>query len=131
MIRIIQNKDVSALLKRKAARLTQAEEAVRPILEAVRRRGDKALLEYARRFDGFTRTSVRVPAAQLNAAVKRLSPQFRSAVATASANLRAYAQRQMPGLAAHRYHDVPATGRLGVGHRISSGLGEILRRHIL
>ena len=36
MIRIIQSKDVGALLKRKAARLSAAEETVRPILEGVR-----------------------------------------------------------------------------------------------
>lgn len=96
MIRIIQSKDVGALLKRKAARLSQAEATVRPILEAVRRRGDKALLEYARQFDAFTRPGVRVPAADLRAAARRLEPAFRAAVETASANIRAYAQRQMP-----------------------------------
>jgi histidinol dehydrogenase len=96
VIRIIQSKDVGALLKRKAARLSEAEETVRPILENVRRRGDKALLEYARRFDGFTRPGVRVAAADLRAASKRLEPAFREAVETASANIRAYAQRQMP-----------------------------------
>lgn len=96
MIRIIQSKDIGALLKRKAARLSQAEETVRPILEAVRRRGDRALLEYAKKFDGFTRTSVRVPAATLRAAEKALDPAFRSAVGTASANIRLYAQKQMP-----------------------------------
>lgn len=96
MIRIIQSKDVGALLKRKAARLSEAEDTVRPILDAVRRRGDKALLEYARQFDGFTRPSVRVAAADLRAAAKRLEPAFRTAVESASANIRAYAQRQMP-----------------------------------
>jgi histidinol dehydrogenase len=96
VIRIIQSKDIGALLKRKAARLCEAEDTVRPILEAVRRRGDKALLEYARKFDGFARTSVRVPTPELRAAVKRLDPAFRAAVETASANIRAYAQRQMP-----------------------------------
>ncbi len=96
MIRIISSKDVGALLQRKAARLTQAEGTVRPILDAVRRRGDKALLEYARQFDGFTGASVCVPAVQLRAAAKGLEPAFRAAVETASANIRAYAQRQMP-----------------------------------
>ncbi len=96
MIRIVQSKDVGALLKRKAARFSEAEETVRPILDAVRRRGDKALLEYARQFDGFTRASVRVSASELRAAAKRLEPAFRAAIEIASANIRAYAQRQMP-----------------------------------
>ena len=52
MIRILESKQVGRLLARKAARLTEAEAVVRPILEAVRQRGDRALLEYARQFDG-------------------------------------------------------------------------------
>ncbi len=96
MIRILEGKDIGRLLSRKAARLTEAEEIVRPILDDVRRRGDRALLEYARKFDGFTRKSVRVPEADLRAASAGLSTEFRGAVATAAGNIRAYAERQMP-----------------------------------
>ena len=94
MIRIIESKDVGRLLARKAARFSEAETVVRPILEAVRKRGDRALLEYARKFDGLERKSVLVPEKELAAAP--LSEEFRAAVATASANIRAYAERQMP-----------------------------------
>jgi len=87
---------VGRLLARKAARLTEAEAVVRPILDAVRKRGDRALLEYARRFDGLERASVRVPEMELLDAAKKLTPEFRAAVETASANIRAYALRQMP-----------------------------------
>src|SRR5437763_6604826 len=94
VIRILQSNQVGRLLARKAARFTEAEAVVRPILEAVRRRGDRALLEYARQFDKLDRKTVRVPEAELSAA--EVSPGFRSAVTTASANIRAYAERQMP-----------------------------------
>jgi histidinol dehydrogenase len=96
MIRILASKDVGRLLARKAARFTEAEQVVRPILDAVRTRGDKALLEYARQFDHLERKSVRVPAAELAAAAAALPPDFRRAVETASANIRAYAHLQMP-----------------------------------
>jgi histidinol dehydrogenase len=96
VIRVLPSKDVGRLLVRKAARLGEAEETVRPILEAVRRRGDRALLEYARRFDGFTRRSVRVPAGDLARAQEKLSPAFRQAVETAAANIRDFAARQLP-----------------------------------
>ena len=59
MIRIVDSTQVGKLLARKAARFAEAEAVVRPILEAVRKRGDKALLEYARKFDDFDRKSVR------------------------------------------------------------------------
>jgi histidinol dehydrogenase len=61
MIRILPFSGAGKLLKRRAARLSEAEETVRPILEAVRERGDKALLEFARRYDGLDRKTVRVP----------------------------------------------------------------------
>ncbi len=76
--------------------MNEAEEAVRPILEAVRKRGDRAVVEYARKFDGFDRKSVLVDAAELEAARKRLTPAFRRAVREASKNIRAYAKLQLP-----------------------------------
>ena len=96
MIRILESKDIGALLARRGARLMQAEAVVRPILEAVRSRGDRALLQYARQFDGLQRKSVRVPEPELRAARRKLAPEFCRAVETASANIRAYAQRQLP-----------------------------------
>ena len=90
-MRILESHQVGRLLRGKAARLIEAEAVVRPILDAVRTRGDRALLEYARKFDGFSGRSVRVP-------VKgpALAPDFSRAVETAAANIRAYARLQMP-----------------------------------
>ena len=105
MIRIVESTAAAGLLRRRAARMSQAEEVVRPILEDVRKRGDKALMEYARRFDGLTRRSVAVPQAELDAAAGRLSPQFRHAVQTSARNVRAFAKLQMP--AAKRIEPAP------------------------
>ncbi len=96
VIRIIKSEDSSALFARRAARMEAAEAVVRPILEDVRKRGDRALLEYARKFDGLARRTVRVSEEDLAAARRRLSPEFRRAVRTAAANIRDFARRQMP-----------------------------------
>jgi histidinol dehydrogenase len=96
MIRIVESKQAGRLLARRAARMAEAEETVRPILEAVRTRGDKALVEYARRFDGLDRATVSVPQRDLTAAAKRLPPDFRRAVRAASKNIRAFARMQLP-----------------------------------
>jgi histidinol dehydrogenase len=96
VIRILESKDIGRLLARKAARLTEAEAVVRPILEAVRKRGDRALVEYARQFDGLDRASVRVPDQELKAARKQLTPEFRRAVTAAAANIMHFAAHQMP-----------------------------------
>ena len=96
MLKILHSKDMGRVLSRRAARFEEAEATVRPILEAVRKRGDKGLLEYARKFDNLERKSVRVPVAELAAAAKRLTPEFRSAVKIASDRVRAFAQKQLP-----------------------------------
>jgi len=96
VIRILSSRQIGRLLERKAARLSEAEATVRPILEDVKRRGDRALMEYARRFDGLARRSVRVPASELAEAGARLTPAFRKAVSSAARNIRAYARAQMP-----------------------------------
>ncbi len=97
MLRIIPSSNAGRLLKRRAARLAEAEETVRPILEDVRRRGDKALLEYARRFDGLERRGIRIGGRELQKAAAGLDADFRAAVETASKNIRAVAKLQMPG----------------------------------
>lgn len=96
MIRILESKDAGKLLARKAARFEEAEAIVRPILADIRKRGDKAVLEYARKFDKFDRRTPLVPASELEAARAGLSPEFCSAVETAAANIRAFSQLQMP-----------------------------------
>lgn len=96
MIRIVHHRDASDLVTRKAACLAEAERVVLPILEAVRTRGDAALLEYARRFDDFVGTSVVIPPDECHAALEGLSTDFLCAVETASENIRAYAETQLP-----------------------------------
>jgi histidinol dehydrogenase len=96
MLRTIESKNAGRLLRRRAARMEEAEKTVRPILEAVRKRGDRALLEYARRLDGLDRPTVRVPARELTRAASHLAPELKAAVETASENIRAYAKTQLP-----------------------------------
>jgi histidinol dehydrogenase len=96
MIRILRSTQIGRLLARRKARFDEAETVVRPILEAVRKRGDKALLEYARKFDGFKGKSVRVPEKALQMACAQLAPEFREAVSAATANIRRFAEMQLP-----------------------------------
>ncbi|MCS7041985.1 MAG: histidinol dehydrogenase [Bryobacteraceae bacterium] len=96
MIRILSAKDAPRLLRRRAARLEEAEAVVRPILDDVRRRGDAALLEYARRFDGFNGRSVLVSPAALDSAARQLSPAFRAALRVSGKNVAAFARLQLP-----------------------------------
>lgn len=96
MIRILEANQAEKILARRTARLDEAEAVVKPILDAVRKKGDKALLEYARKLDKLDRDTVLVPQAELQAAAQELRPEFRNAVKVASNNIRGYARLQMP-----------------------------------
>jgi histidinol dehydrogenase len=84
--------------------LEQAIAVVRPILEDVRKHGDKALMEYARRFDGFDRKTPRVSPRECEQAARELSPVFVKSVRQAAKNIRNFAKRQIPK---------PVKGKLG------------------
>lgn len=90
MIRILDIQGGYGYMSRKAVRLEEAERIVAPILDDVRKRGDAALLEYARKFDGFQGDSVRM---SVEGSVTR---EMRSAVETAENNIREHALTQLP-----------------------------------
>ncbi|OGV71240.1 MAG: histidinol dehydrogenase [Lentisphaerae bacterium RIFOXYB12_FULL_65_16] len=74
------------------------QQAVTQILARVRRRGDAALVEYARQFDQveLSPATFAVTAGEIEAAARALSPALRKAVRTASRQVRDYAERQRP-----------------------------------
>src|SRR6266853_4720430 len=96
MLRIISLDQAQRFITRKAVRLAEAEQIVAPILENVRKRGDEAVLEYARKFDGLEGADLAVPQSQLKSAVDRVSSEFRKALETAAKNIREYAELQLP-----------------------------------
>jgi len=96
MLRILPLEEAQNFITRKAVRLAEAEQTVAPILEAVRKRGDEAVLEYARKFDGLEGNSVTVGEPEMRAAEASVSPEFHTALETAAKNIREYAEIQLP-----------------------------------
>src|SRR5271163_3434104 len=105
MLRILPLEDAQSFITRKAVRLAEAVETVAPILDAVRARGDQAVLEYARKFDGLEGTALRVSESELSDAAAQVSPEFRAALETASRNIRDYAEIQLPRETSVQFHD--------------------------
>jgi histidinol dehydrogenase len=105
MLRIIPLSEAQGFVTRKAVRLAEAEAVVAPILEAVRERGDAAVLEYARKFDGFEGTTFSVPTVG-----SRVSQEFLDAIETAADNILEYAEMQLPR---ETWVDFPDGRRLG------------------
>jgi histidinol dehydrogenase len=98
VIRIIESSDarrIAALLDREPRRDARVERAVARIVDRVRRDGDRAVLAFARRFDGLVE-SVEVSAAEMEAAAARVPRRTREAIRTAARNIARVARRQVP-----------------------------------
>ena len=112
--------NVRATLLDRRASFEPAVDAVRPIREAVRSKGDAALRELTARFDGWTPDALEVAPELWQDALKRLPAPIREAMETAHANIRRFHEAQVheplevevvPGLTAGRRY-VPF-GRVG------------------
>lgn len=74
------------------------EEAVRNILEAVKKNGDQALLDFTQKFDGQTMTlqQLRVGGAELDAAYQQISKELLDVIQEACANIKSFHQQRLP-----------------------------------
>ena len=91
------------LSRKRAGTPPEVEASVAEILEAVRLRGDAAVLEYGARFGGAELTALRVDDAELEAAAARCAPALLSALEQAAENIRAFHQEQLrPGFRLER-----------------------------
>ncbi|HZQ90161.1 MAG TPA: histidinol dehydrogenase [Terriglobales bacterium] len=88
---------VARLADRGAAATASVEPAVRRIVAAVRRGGDRALVAYARKFDGLAANqALRVSSDELQAAWRECPADLRAALRAAARNIRRFAQWQRP-----------------------------------
>ena len=98
MIRIVESENrraVAALLSPERVRDAATERRVRTIVDAVRRKGDAALVAYARRLDGLD-GPLEVTADEMRAAARSVPAPVRAAIRAAAKNIRAVAKRQVP-----------------------------------
>ena len=104
MLRIIhQLDDARAELKRICdrthdAQVTEKELTVREIVDAVREKGDEALLYYTEKFDRqiMTPQTIRVDGAQMDAAYQQISQDLLKAIQTACTNIETFHKQRVP-----------------------------------
>lgn len=89
-----------ALLKRPAlASSDTISQTVQHVLDQVFSRGDDALRQFSAQFDKVSPETIAVSAAEIDAAVSRVSGSLKSAMQTAVANIDAFHQAQVfPGV---------------------------------
>jgi histidinol dehydrogenase len=86
------------LLRRAELQIDELTERVRPIIQAVRERGDEALIEFTSRFDHvrLSPDQLRVSSNEIEHAHTLLDPLVREAIEHALRNVRTFHERQMP-----------------------------------
>ncbi len=97
---------VSSRLPRPRPEAPGTRDEVRAIIEAVRERGDEALLEFTERFDGVLPPSLTIPEAEIAAAVQRVPRAVRDALAAAVDNVAAYHRHQLLADVRHDREDL-------------------------
>ena len=103
-MRILSGRAAAAMVERLASRgsdissdLSKVEPRVRRIVSDVRRRGDRALRGYAQRWDGLKPNQpVLVSRSELDSALRSISPQLRTSLRQAAANIRRFCEWQRP-----------------------------------
>lgn len=87
-----------ALLNAKREQEEDVAQAVRGIIADVRARGDAALVELTNRFDraGVTVETLKLSAAEIDAAMGQVSKEQAAAIETAASRIEAYHRRQLP-----------------------------------
>ena len=88
---------LAELLAFESAQDPQVDAAVAKIIADVRARGDAALLDCTRRFDGLdapTAAALEIARGELRAALARIDPARRAALETAAQRVRAFHERQ-------------------------------------
>ena len=100
MIKVVQgNKQtcqafVEDLKSRVGQTSPEIEQTVREIIASVRERGDDAVKEYSKKFDGWTPENLELSRADLEQAAAACAPAFIASLKRVAENIRAFHQRQ-------------------------------------
>jgi histidinol dehydrogenase len=86
--------DPAVALRAAAVTPDEPVDAVREIIASVRTRGDDAVRELTRKFDGATIDDLRVPEVEIQAALDATEPELRTALERAAERIRGYHEAQ-------------------------------------
>jgi histidinol dehydrogenase len=122
MIRVIdlRNPASAGMPRMRRFDLSKYDDVVRPMMAAVRREGDAALLRYARELDSLGEQPLRVPEDELANAARGICTEVRQAAEIAIRNIRQFAEAQLPQ---ERFEEFSPGRRLGWIVRPVSGVG--------
>ncbi len=85
----------SQILNRDIQEEEQVSQAVEQVIASVRQRGDRALLDYTRQFDGVSLENLQVTVREIDAAFDKLDPVLLETLEQAAENIRRFHQSQL------------------------------------
>jgi histidinol dehydrogenase len=90
--------DFARLERRRGRARAAVDEAVAEVVEDVRQRGDRAVIEATQRFDGYVLTPERMvlSRAEIEKGAARLDPEARSALEQAASRIRSFHEQRVP-----------------------------------
>ena len=95
MIKIYKNYKTEEILNRKIDDYAEYEQVVKSILADVAKRGDEALKEYGKKFDGADLDNLEVTEEEFEEAEKALSEDYKSVVRASAENISFFHKNQM------------------------------------
>lgn len=94
---------------------TSVEDVVSDILSAVKKKGDKAVLDYTEKFDNYRPASLKVNATAIEAAYSIVKPEVLESLRFAAERIKQFAERQLLCFQELNYDDVPG---ITLGHHL-------------
>jgi histidinol dehydrogenase len=96
-VAIMKPAELADLRRRRGLDLGGLVQEVAPLVEAVRQRGDQAVCELTKRFDGadLTPAAFRVPEDDMDKALAAIAPDLREALEVSISNIRKFHERQV------------------------------------
>ncbi|MEE9430378.1 MAG: histidinol dehydrogenase [Melioribacteraceae bacterium] len=92
----LSKKKKLSLLERPAIDMENTYKIVKPLLSDIKKNGFKSILKYAKKFDGFSSTKIRVTNKEFEKSEKLISNEFKKAVKVATQNIRKFHRQQLP-----------------------------------
>ncbi|MCP5062647.1 MAG: histidinol dehydrogenase [Ignavibacteriae bacterium] len=92
----INKKDKSSLLERPSIDMSKTYRIVQPILNDIKMNGLKSVLNYSKKFDGFTDNQIKVTRKEFEKSEKLVSANFEEAVKIAANNIKKFHKQQLP-----------------------------------
>jgi histidinol dehydrogenase len=90
---------IKKILDRRLVRFDKEEVVVRNVIDEVRKKRDKALFSYAKKFDNIklSKANVRLSKGDISLAAAKCNPALKKAINNAAVNIRRYHEKQLKG----------------------------------